>query len=334
MNGESVHSPPITKTPVWLDCDPGHDDAFAIILAGHNESIDLLGISTVAGNQTVQKTTINALTVLAISGLEHVDVVAGQTVPLMRPSIICPEIHGDSGLECSKGFPIVKIKDPIHKKAIMHMFDVINSHESKVTLIATACLTNVALLLTVFPEVKEKLEKIVLLGGAVGSGNISPVAEFNILIDPEAAKIVFESSVHIVMVPLEVSHTALVTPQILEKVKGLSSTYGDLMEDLLLYFAKSYFEVFKFEHPPLHDPLAVAYVIAPHLFKTTFMRVDIETQSLLCAGQTVCDIYHMSPKPKNVHVATHVDIAAFWALQLDAIFKGNEKSCLNSKTPA
>jgi len=317
-------------TAVWLDCDPGHDDAFAIILSGHNSALHLLGVSTVAGNQSVEKTTTNAITVLAISGLEHVDVVKGQAVPLLRPSLVCPEIHGETGLDCAKGIPELVLKLAIPKKAVLHMYDVISAYPRKVTIVATACLTNIALLLTIFPEVKANIDKIVLLGGAIGVGNMTPAAEFNILVDPEAAKIVFESGLPIVMVPLEVSHTALVTPDIIARIQALHTPYADLMVDLLLYFAKSYLELFKFNHPPLHDPLAVAYVISPEIFQTTFMRVDIETQSELCFGQTVCDIYHMSKRPKNVTVATRVDIPVFWNLLLDALGKANQKSVLNA----
>jgi inosine-uridine nucleoside N-ribohydrolase len=141
--------------------------------------------------------------------------------------------------------------------------------------VATGCLTNFALLLSVFPEIKQKIEKIVLLGGAVGIGNISPCAEFNILIDPEAAKIVFDSGVEIVMVPIEVTHTALVTPSVISRVKALDSPFGQLCVDLLNFFGETYKRVFYFDFPPLHDPLAVAYVIEPSLFVTRHLRVDI-----------------------------------------------------------
>jgi len=323
-----------------LDCDPGHDDAFAILLAGHNPRINLLGISTVAGNQTVEKTTNNAQRITSVGGLSHIKIVKGQAVPLVRPSQICPEIHGESGMDCSDAFSVMLKQQTSHsadqivnKKAVNYMFEVIDNetkYGDKVTLVATGCLTNVALLLTIYPEVKQKLDKIVILGGAIGFGNITPAAEFNILIDPEAAKIVFESGVHFVMVPLEVSHTALVTSEVIERIRDMKTPFSALCVDLLMFFMKQYKEVFGFEHPPLHDPVAVAYVINPSLFQTKFVRVDIETSSELCSGRTVCDMFGMSKKPKNVHVAEKVDVEAFWNLLLDALRSANSLSSLNT----
>lgn len=317
------------KKLVWLDCDPGHDDAFAIMLAGHNPSLHLLGISTAAGNQTLEKTTTNALKVLDISGLDHIDVVPGQAVPLIRPVLICPEIHGTTGLDCHTWIPPAS-KKPLDKKGIIHMYEVINSAPAPVTIIATAALTNVALLFMVYPEIKSKVADVVLLGGSIGIGNISPAAEFNILVDPEAAKVVFESGVPVVMVPLEVSHTALVTPAILDRLRSFNSRFSSVLVDLLLFFKQSYTDVFRFVDPPLHDPLAVAYVIAPELFTTSLMRVDVETASPLCAGRTVCDIFHMSKLAKNVTVATKVDVDAFWDLLIESLKRANEVSHLNT----
>ncbi|KAH3763043.1 N-D-ribosylpurine ribohydrolase [Pelomyxa schiedti] len=316
------------RRKVWLDCDPGHDDAFAIILAGTNEAIELLGISTVAGNQTVENTTRNALRMCELSGI-NVDVVKGQAFPLMRPSRICPEIHGISGLDSNFKLP-PPTKLPLAKKAVLHMADVILASPEPIILVATACLTNVALLLSLFPECKEHIEKIVLLGGAIGCGNITPSAEFNILVDPEAARMVFESGVDIVMVPIDVSHTVLVTPEVKQRIVQLGTTYSAFLGELLMFFSESYKTVFGFDFPPLHDPLAVAYVIDPGLFTTTKMRVDIETSSDLCAGETICDIYGMSHKPKNVLVARSVNVPKFWDLLLHSITLANSQSPLSS----
>jgi len=155
---------------------------------------------------------------------------------------------------------------------------------------------------------------------------MSPAAEWNIMVDPEAAKIVFESGVDLVMIPIEVSHTALVTEEIIKRISMMNSQFSELLVDLLLYFKQTYKDVFKFDNPPLHDPLAVAYVIDPTLFKTELMRVDIETMSPLCRGRTLCDIYHMSYAPKNVNVALSVNVTKFWDLLLDALALANAKS--------
>jgi len=313
---------------IWLDCDPGHYDALAIILAGHSSNIELLGISTVAGNQTLEKTTENALKILSVSGLQNIDVVKGQSTPLVRPSRICPEIHGNSGLDCSTVFPVLT-KGPISKKAVLHIFEVLSKATHPVILVATGCLTNYALLLTLYPEIKPKIEQLILLGGAMGIGNISPVAEFNILIDPEAAKIVFEAGLNLVQIPLEVTHTALVTPSVIFRIQEMKTVYSDLIVDLLNFFAETYKKVFHFEYPPLHDPLAVLYAIDPSLFQTTLMRVDIETQSEMCSGQTICDVYNMSLKPKNAYVAQKVNVEAFWDHMINALKLANGTSILN-----
>uniref|UniRef100_A0A6B2LA08 Inosine/uridine-preferring nucleoside hydrolase domain-containing protein n=1 Tax=Arcella intermedia TaxID=1963864 RepID=A0A6B2LA08_9EUKA len=314
-----------------MDCDPGHDDACAIMLAGHNPHLELLGISTVMGNQTLQKTTMNALKVLAISGLDDIKVVPGQAKPLIETLAVCPEIHGDSGLETAKeSFPDVQIKEPVQQKAIIYMNQVFSKTEGKITIIATACLTNIALLLTVFPEVKEKIEEIVILGGAMGIGNMGPVMEWNIMVDPHAAKIVLESGLKIVLIPLEVTHTCLVTEAILDRIKAMQSPFSRLLVSLLTFFAETYQKTFNFSSPPLHDPLAVAYAIDPSLFETLFTRVDIEVESKLSKGQTVCDIYLMGKKElRNVHLATKVDVNKFWDLMFDAWNTTNNLSSLN-----
>eukprot|EP01132_Coremiostelium_polycephalum_P000962 gene962-1225_t len=324
---------------VWLDCDPGHDDAFAIMLAAHNPNINLLGISTVAGNQTVEKTTNNALRVLEIiDRVGTVVVVKGASVPLVRPPMVCEEIHGASGLDTATPLPQPTVSPITDTPAIVvmaqHIKKSFQETNEKVTIVACGCLTNVALLFSVYPEIKSQC-KVSLLGGAMTVGNMSPVAEFNILVDPEAAKIVYESGVEVTMVPLEVSHKALVTPQIIQRIKNIGITpYTDTVCDLLHFFTKSYKALFDMDDPPLHDPLAVAYVIDPTIFKTKLLRVEIETTSTLCYGQTVCDVWGFSKLTKNVNVCLDADIPKFWDLLIDAIEKCNKVSSLNKGTNA
>lgn len=374
-----------SKTKIWLDCDPGHDDMMAIILAGHHPKAELIGVTTVGGNQTLEKTTRNALDVLNISGLGHVPVAPGQEHPLMELHFSCPEIHGESGLDAfdqplsssssSSPDPMnapssSEVKDaanplpkplrtrrfPAHSltvrshRGVQFMAEEILRQSDPVTLVATGRLTNVALLLHMFPEVTHKLDKIVLMGGSVGGyGNTSPAAEFNIQGDPEAAKIVFDQSarsdqssrkppkpdsivpceavpVPVVMVPLQVTHSVLVTDSILDRIGRLGSgatvtataavpptPFSSLMRDLLLFFAHTYRTVFDFQYgPPLHDPVAVAYVVAPELFQTRQMRVDIECASPLARGQTVADVWGQISRPANVTVTTSVHVEAFW----------------------
>jgi inosine-uridine nucleoside N-ribohydrolase len=219
------------RTALWLDCDPGHDDALAIILAGWHPRARLLGVSTVHGNSPVDKTTTNALNMLHAAGLGFIPVVAGAPKPLLRAPRHCPDIHGASGLDCFDGMsfpPLPAESRPVASAAVNFMAASIRGaraqHKTAVTLVATGCLTNVALLLSVYPDIASDIEKIVIMGGAVGkgpaaaTGNTGVGAEFNIQVDPEAAAIVFASEVEIVLVPLDVTHTALVTRGVLERV--------------------------------------------------------------------------------------------------------------------
>eukprot|EP01129_Flabellula_baltica_P005420 TRINITY_DN1968_c0_g1_i1.p1 TRINITY_DN1968_c0_g1~~TRINITY_DN1968_c0_g1_i1.p1 ORF type:complete len:340 (+),score=74.09 TRINITY_DN1968_c0_g1_i1:42-1022(+) len=322
-----------TSTTIWLDCDPGHDDAMAIILAGWNEHINLLGISTIMGNQTVDKTTRNALVTLAIAGIQNVDVVKGQSKSIMRNIDACAEIHGESGMDVGPNvkFPDVEINEPVDAKGVVYMYEKISAHTGPVTLVCTGALTNAALLVTLYPEVLEKIEEIVLMGGAIGVGNMSPVAEWNIMVDPEAAKIIFECGAKVVMVPTNVTHTVLVTKEILESIKNFNTPFGTLMGDLLTFFGQSYDEMFNMPEPPLHDPVTIAYLINPELFEIKHLRVDIETVSPLASGQTIVDIFNMTDRPKNAYVALKVDVSGFWELMLDALSKANEHSPLNTQ---
>lgn len=333
---------------VWLDCDPGHDDAMAIILAAYGEpyddsndfrtgvsSINLIGVSTVCGNQTVEKTTDNALRMLNIINRNDVPVYRGADKPLTRPKRNCPEIHGESGLD---GPDIPAAPRGAHPTpAVVAMAEALLSGDpaDKPTLVATGALTNVALLFSVYPEVIDRLSELVIMGGAYqGLGNTGPTAEFNIQCDPEAAHIVFEAGLKsLVMVPLEVTHTVLVTPQIREGFKDSRLFKGLrlrlLLDELMHFFEESYKKVFGFEHPPLHDPVAVFYVMGPHYFKTKRMRVDIDCGQL-CAGTTVCDHYGMSGKEPNVTVCTEVDVEAFWKHMLAAVWMADKVSPINN----
>ena len=336
------------KKRVWLDCDPGHDDAMAIILAaygnpdipsinrfreyGDSRGIDLIGVSTVCGNQTVEKTTDNALRMLNLIDRNDVPVYRGADKPLTRPKRNCPEIHGESGLD-GPDIPAAS-RGAQPTPAVVAMAEALLSGDpaDKPTLVATGALTNVALLFSVYPEVIHRLDELVIMGGAYqGLGNTGPTSEFNIQCDPEAAHIVFEAGLkNLVMVPLEVTHTVLVTPMIRNMCfKG--SRFRLLLDELMHFFEESYKKVFGFEKgPPLHDPVAVFYVMFPGLFDTKRMRVDIDCGTL-CAGTTVCDHHGMSGKEPNVTVCTKVDVDAFWATMATTVAEADKVSPINSK---
>jgi len=330
------------KKRVWLDCDPGHDDAMAIILAAYGNAgtwqargfhpIDLIGVSTVCGNQTVEKTTDNALRMLNLIDRNDVPVYRGADKPLTRPKRNCPEIHGESGLDGPDIPAATRGAQPT--PAVVAMAEALLSGDpaDKPTLVATGALTNVALLFSVYPEVIHRLDELVIMGGAYqGLGNTGPTAEFNIQCDPEAAHIVFEAGLKsLVMVPLEVTHTVLVTPEI-RNMYFKGSRFRLLLDELMHFFEESYKKVFGFEKgPPLHDPVAVFYVMFPGMFKTKRMRVDIDCGQL-CAGTTVCDHYGMSGKEPNVTVCTKVDVDAFWATMANTVAKADKVSPINNK---
>ncbi|GMH32973.1 hypothetical protein BSKO_00807 [Bryopsis sp. KO-2023] len=330
-----------TPKAVWLDCDPGHDDAIAIIVAGYEQKLRLLGISTIGGNQSVDKITTNALLVLEAAGLEDVDVVQGQSTPLIRAPKLCPEIHGETGLDRKEGGHIfgsaAPKKHPVAGKAVNVMYEAISSEFSKskekITLIFTGALTNGAVLFIVYPEVKEMVD-VVLMGGCMGLGNTGPVMEFNIQTDPEAAKSVFESGVNLTMVPLEVTHTVLTTTEVLARLKGEKLTpFRQAVADIVTFFAETYRDVFLFDDPPMHDPCAVVYVSHPHLFEVKPLRVEIETASPLSSGQTVCDVWGFFGKPPNCNVAMKVDVPKLWNVVIDAVSRADQKSPLNRTRP-
>jgi inosine-uridine nucleoside N-ribohydrolase len=327
-----------TCLPVWLDCDPGHDDALALILAAHSPAVRLLGVSTCHGNQTLAKTTLNARRVLAMAGVAHIPVIPGAAKPLLRPARVCAEIHGASGLDgpdvAEHACCDAHHAPPAGDRAVTRMHAALwAAHEAcgRATLVCTGALTNAALLLSIYPELVDVL-RIVLMGGAMGAGNTGAVAEFNIQLDPESAAIVFNSGAAVTMVPLEVTHQALVTPEVLARVRGSDASatrFRRVVGELLVYFAASYKRVFNFEAPPLHDPCAVACAFAPHLFTLRRMRVDVETCSPLSSGQTVCDVWGQSPLPPNVTVATAMDVPAFWELTLAALASADACSPMN-----
>ena len=368
-----------TRTRVWLDCDPGHDDAMAILLAAYTSSIELIGLSCVAGNQALEKITHNCLDVLHAISFE-IPVIAGASMPLVRDHKSCPEIHGESGLDGPRGGKLLPPHppsiQPMKGKAIVEMASKIESKfksggNKKVKLACTGPLTNAALLLTVYPEVIPMID-LVLMGGSVfAGGNISASAEFNIQVDPEAAKVVFESGVSIVMVPLDVTHKVLCTPGVLERVAGIECTetleqqltlsrissiwrrqtdeqialstkeaYYKIVDsskskfraaicELLLFFAETYRKEHGFAHPPLHDPLTIAYIIDPSKFVVESMHVDIETTSAVSYGTTICDRRMKTTHPHNATVCLEVDLEWFWTIMIDAVGEADKVSPMN-----
>jgi inosine-uridine nucleoside N-ribohydrolase len=306
----------MSSTPVILDVDPGHDDAVAIMLACAAPELDLLAVTTVAGNVRLEKTTRNTPRILSLIGHAGVPVAAGAPSPLQRPLHTAEDIHGEGGLEGSE-IPDPSF-EPDERGATELIANAVRRAPQPVTLIPTGPLTNVATSLREHPELKERIARISLMGGSIGLGNTTPAAEFNIYVDPEAAREVFESGLQITMSGLDVTHQAGAGPAERERLRSLGQS-GAVVAELLEYFAGTYERVFGFDAPPLHDPVAVAAVLEPGLLKTRPMRVDVECESELTRGETVCDFYGVTGKPSNAEVGVELDREGFFDLLYGAL---------------
>ncbi|WP_327169323.1 nucleoside hydrolase [Streptomyces subrutilus] len=303
--------------PIVIDCDPGHDDALAIMLAAADPAVDLLAITTVAGNQTLEKTTLNARRVCGIAGITDVPVAAGCARPLLQPPGVAADVHGASGLDGPRfAEPTVDVV-PEHAVDLLHR--ILRDHPEPVTLVPTAPLTNIALLLTRHPESAARIREIVLMGGSTDRGNRTPAAEFNIHADPEAADIVFGSGVPVTMCGLNVTHQALATPDVLARFTGLGTQLGDVCAELLAFYGSAYHRLWGMPHPPLHDPVAVARVIDPDLVRCVDANVAVELHGRYTRGATVVDLHGYLDRPVNARVAVALDAARFWDRMVDAV---------------
>jgi inosine-uridine nucleoside N-ribohydrolase len=302
---------------VILDCDPGHDDALAILLAARAPGIQLEAITTVAGNQTLEKTTSNALKVCAVAGIRDVPIAAGMDRPLVRELRVADDIHGASGLDG----PL--LPEPDLKPASIHAVDLLIEKllvsDGDLAIVATGPLTNLAVAMRREPRIVPHIQQIVLMGGALGLGNVTPAAEFNIFVDPEAAHVVFTCGRPITMIGLEVTHQAQATPAVRERIRALGSPVARLVDDLLGFFAQTYHQVFGFPAPPVHDPCAVAWVLDPTLVRSRPMHVDVELRGEWTAGRTVCDVYGVTGKPANAEVGLELDAPRFWDLLIETL---------------
>jgi len=297
--------------PVILDVDPGHDDAVAIMLACGTPELDLLAVTTVAGNVPLDKTTRNALRILSLIGHTGVPVAAGASSPLHRPLRTAENIHGESGLEGPE-IPNASF-EPDERGATRLIADTLRETPEPVTLIPTGPLTNIATLLREHHDLSERIAHVSLMGGSVGLGNTTPAAEFNIYVDPEAAREVFDSGLPITMCGLDVTHQAGAGRAERENLRALGHI-GAVVAELLEFFASTHEDVFGFDSPPLHDAVAVAAVIEPGLLKARPMRVEVECESELTRGETVCDFYGVTGEPPNAEVGVELDRNGFFEL--------------------
>ncbi len=296
--------------PVILDCDPGHDDAIALILALASPELKVLAVTTSAGNQTPDKTLNNALRILTLLGRHDIPVAAGAPKPLMRELIIADNVHGESGLDGPT------LPDPAFAPQAMTglelMAKCLRESPEPVTLVPTGPLTNIALLLAAHPELKSKIGRIVLMGGAAGAGNWTPAADFNIYVDPEAADMVFSAGIPITLCGLDVTHQAQVMDEDIARVRAIPNPVAQCVADLLDFFMIYHRDPkWGFAGAPLHDPCTIAWLLAPALFHGQDCWVGIETQGRHTVGMTVVDRYGLTGKPANARVLLGLDRVGF-----------------------
>jgi inosine-uridine nucleoside N-ribohydrolase len=310
-------SRPETTVPTILDCDPGHDDMVAILLAAAHPRIDLLAVTTVAGNGTLERTTHNARAVCTMAGIRDVPIAAGAAGPLVGTLRTAAHVHGETGLEGAE------LADPDVPLAAEHAVDLtaraLRDATEPVTLVPTGPLTNIAMLLRTHPSLTERVGEIVLMGGSTGLGNVEPLAEFNIYVDPEAADVVFSSGLPVTMCGLNVTHQALATEAVLERLLRLGTPLADTVVRLLSFFRDRYRDLWGLPAPPVHDPVAVARVIDPDLVRCQDAHVAVELHGTHTRGATVCDLFGVSGRAPNARVAMELDAEGFWDLVVSAV---------------
>lgn len=301
--------------PILLDGDPGHDDAIAWVLASASPALDVRAVTSVCGNQTIEKTTYNALRIMALTGI-RAPMAMGRTKPLIGEPIIAPTVHGKSGLDG----PVLPepAQAPLDIDASQLMAKIIEESETPVTLVPTGPLTNVASLLLARPDLKPKIARISMMGGGIAFGNWTPAAEFNILVDPEAADIVFKSGIPILMAGLDVTEKALVFPADFERIRAAGNHVASVVADWLAFFYQ-FHRSMGYPGAPVHDAVAVAALIAPEIMQKTDMFVQIELAGDYCRGTTVGDRFGVTGKPKNATVITGIDREAFVDLLVGAV---------------
>lgn len=302
--------------PVILDCDPGHDDALAIMLAVADPAIDLRAVTTVAGNVTLENTTANALRVLDMVGRPDIPVAAGADRPRVRDLSTAASMHGEGGL--AGPLPIAPSRDPSPLDAVELIAQVLTDSPEPVTLVVTGPQTNAAAVIEELPHLLGKIAQIVFMGGAVDLGNWTPAAEFNIWVDPEAADIVLRSGLDLTMIGLEVTHQAWLTDEHADALRGRGAC-GQFVAELLDHFVGFHQQRFGWEGAPIHDAVTIAHLIDPTLVTTVFANVEVELGSELCVGRTVVDRWHVTDRTPNCQVGLGIDRDRFVTLLMDRL---------------
>ncbi len=300
--------------PIIIDTDPGQDDALAILLALASPDIELLGICAVAGNVPLPLTQINARKICELAGKPQTKVYAGAQRPLLRPLVTAEHVHGRTGLD---GPVLPEPVMPLEKQFAPDFIieTLLSRPAGTVTLCALGPLTNLALALIKEPAIASRIKRIIAMGGGWSEGgNITPVAEFNIYVDPQAARVVFESGAPITLVPLDCTHQALTTRKRVERFRVMKNKTGPAVAELLEFFERFDVEKYGTDGGPLHDPCVIAWLLHPEMFTGKDVNVAIECESELTMGQTVIDWWKVTARKPNAHVVRSIDHEAFFNL--------------------
>jgi inosine-uridine nucleoside N-ribohydrolase len=293
--------------PIVLDTDPGHDDAIALLLALASPEVELLGVTSVAGNQTLEKTTSNALKILEFADRTDVPVHVGCARPLVREQRAAAEVHGETGLD-GPNLPTPRTQ-PAAGHAVEFIARTVGERDG-VVIVPVGPLTNIGLLLARYPGIEERIGRIVLMGGAIAEGNVTPAAEFNIWADPEAAHRVFTSGIDVTMVGLDVTHKALLYPQKVDELR-VAGRVGGLVAELYDFYHGHHRRMYGWEGSPVHDALAVAHVIHEDFLQTEHRYVEVDIGPEPGRGRTYVDLWQRTESEPNAHVGVDVDGTAF-----------------------
>ncbi|MFC4215033.1 nucleoside hydrolase [Pseudophaeobacter arcticus] len=310
----------MTARKVIIDTDPGQDDAVALLLAlASPDDIEVLGITCVAGNVPLPLTHKNARIICEVAGRSDVPVFAGRAAPLSRPLVTAEEVHGKTGLDGPELFePTLPLQD---QNGVDFIIDTLRREPAgTVTLCPLGPLSNIAAAFQAAPDIVDRVQEVVLMGGAYFEvGNVTPAAEFNIYVDPEAADIVLKSGIQITMMPLDVTHKALTTRPRIEALRALGNRAGSFTAEMLDFFERFDMEKYGSEGGPLHDPCVIAYLIQPALFSGRQINVEIETQSDLTLGMTVADWWGVTARAPNALFIGDLDAEGFFTLITDRL---------------
>jgi len=305
----------VPARPIIIDCDPGQDDAVALFLAMSSpDELDILGITTVAGNVPLGATERNARMMCDVANRTDMFVFAGCDKPMQRDLVTAEYIHGNTGID---GIDVFDPKTPLQEThAVDFIIDTLLARDKvTVTLIPTGPLTNIATAIDRNPDILEHVEEIVIMGGAMREGgNRTPSAEFNILVDPHAADIVLNCGRPITLLGLDVTHQVLSTKDRVDRIDKLDNSVADATVGMLSFFHRYDTNKYSSQGTPLHDPCTIAWLLQPELFKTKKCNVSVETESELTLGHTAVDFWHVTDRPRNVNWAFDVDAEGFYEL--------------------